>query len=154
MKDWQIGDDVLDTRDIDAKIEELEDLQIQFEGCRQAYEEVMEDLDSFEADEFDNARHHWLEAQEDFSAAEREELQALLDFKADLEDYCDWGYGEFMIHENYRVDYTRSLASDIGAVGENADWIQIDWKATADELFRYDYTSADLQGHTYYVRMS
>lgn len=151
MKNWQIGDDILDTRDVQARIEELEELEEELDEARQDYLDACEFEPNLSQEELDQLNEAYQDA---IAHRETEELEALRDFRDELEGYCDWDCGEGLIHERYRADYARELASDIGAVGDNSGWIKIDWEATADELFRFDYTSADLQGHTYYVRMS
>lgn len=127
----QIGDDILDTRDIDKMIEDLEVVEVEYlEALEKDDDKTLQDLQ-----------------------LEMDELEELRQFKEELEPYCDWTHGETLIHETYRADYTESLAEDIGAVGKNSTWIVIDWEATARELFDTDYTSALLGGEEYYVRV-
>lgn len=59
--------------------------------------------------------------------------------------------GETFIREDCFTDSVKDLAKDIGAVGENADWVVIDWAATAERV-KVDYSSVILGGRTYWVR--
>lgn len=155
MMQSRIGDDILDTRDVDGMIEELQDLEDALEECQSCYDEISENPEYYEAEEIENALRRRDEAAEDFTAEDQSLLKELLQFKEELEDYVpDWRHGETLILESYREEYTQQFAEDIGAVGENSSWIKIDWEATAEELFRWDYTSAEIQGETYYVRAS
>lgn len=136
-----IGDQVLDTRYVNQMIEDLED------GIS---EELFKDY-------FDNTltEEEFRERHGDPDDYEVEELKALRDFRDELEGYCDWNNGETLIEADYREIYAEELAEDIGAINRHATWPlqHIDWKAAAADLFRYDYTSADIQGYTYYVRV-
>ena len=137
-----IGDDILDTRDVDDLIEELTDELEEFD------EEAFSDFENLDDDELEEKYGSLRGSAETVY----DKLVELLSFKEELEGYCDWEHGETLINEDYREKYAEEFAHDIGAVGDNSDWIKIDWKATAEELFRYDYTSAEIQGETYYVR--
>lgn len=146
MKRWNIGDDILDTRDIEDRIEELEDFEAEY---LELFEEYQQD---------DSTANAAMKALEDcgWSHDERVELNTLRAFKSELENYCDWTGGETLIHKDYQQQYAEDLADDIGAIDRKAAWPlgHIDWAAAAEELFSSDYTEADIQGHTYFARMS
>jgi hypothetical protein len=57
------------------------------------------------------------------------------------------------IRESYFEQYAQELAEDIGSIDANARWPYtcIDWEQAAREL-QYDYTSAEFGGVTYYIR--
>lgn len=116
---------MIDTRDIDSRIEDLEDLETALD-----------------------------EARMDFDDDAQKELKELRAFKADLEAYCDWDGGETLIPKDRRVEYAEELANDLYNLESHWPYNHIDWEAAAEELFRYDYTHSDLEGETYYVRMS
>lgn len=65
----------------------------------------------------------------------------------------DWQYGATLIREDHFTEYAQELAEDIGAMPDNLSWplTCIDWEQAAREL-QMDYTSVELDGHTYYVR--
>lgn len=116
--------DVIDSRDVIARIEELES-----ELCP-----------SDESDGTDNA--------------EREELATLVALADEASGYAaDWQYGETLIRDSYFEDYAQELAEDIGAIDSNATWPNncIDWERATREL-QMDYTAVDFDGVTYWIR--
>lgn len=58
-----------------------------------------------------------------------------------------------LIRESYFRDYAEELAVDCGMVNSQASWPNncIDWEQAAREL-KYDYTSTEIDGVTYYFR--
>jgi hypothetical protein len=62
-------------------------------------------------------------------------------------------HGITMIRDSYFEDYARELAEDIGAIDRNATWPNnyIDWEAAADAL-KTDYSTVDFDGIEYWVR--
>ena len=134
-------DDVIDSRDVIARIEELE-------GERDSFEIDAEILD--EPGTIGDVEVEWAIQNED----DAKELKALTELAEEAEDYAsDWRYGETLIRDGYFEDYARQLAEDIGAIKENASWPNnyIDWEA-ASEALKLDYTSVEFDGVTYWVR--
>jgi antirestriction protein len=85
---------------------------------------------------------------------EKEELAALVALAEEGADYApDWSYGEALIRDSYFVEYAQELAEDIGAVNSDAAWPNdcIDWEQAAREL-RWDYSSIEFDGVTYWIR--
>lgn len=156
--------DIIDSRDVIARIEELEserdsvscDLasaEQELEAARAAAsthpedEDVIAEMQDREADR-DSAHDELVQWDEDYAA----ELKALKDFEA--EGNSEWRHGETLIRESYFKNYAQELAEDIGAINtDTAGWPNrcIDWDQAADEL-QMDYTSADFDGVTYYYR--
>jgi uncharacterized protein YukE len=128
---------VLDSRDITERIEELESEQT----------ELMGDWDGSSE----------LTAPAEFLAWEEEhgeELDTLRKLAEEGESaVADWKYGETLIRDSYFEEYAQELASDIGAIDRNASWpaCHIDWKAAAESL-QQDYTSIEFGDVTYWVR--
>lgn len=123
------SDDIIDSRDVIARIEELE-------AERDAAQE-----------ESEAALIAWLEADGD-------ELTALKALAEEASGYAaDWRHGESLVRDSYFEDYARQLAEDIGAINAEATWPNncIDWKEAAKEL-QMDYTSVDFDGITYWTR--
>lgn len=131
--------DVLDSRDIIARIKELEDERDDFTDSPQS----REGLDP------DDEPHTWAETFEDDAA----ELTALRALAEEGESLSDWAHGETLIRDSYFEDYARELAEDIGAIGKDLPWpaCHIDWEAAADAL-KQDYTSLEYGGVTYWAR--
>ena len=130
MADPRNTDDIIDSRDVIARIEELEE-------SRDDYNE-------------EHGEGAWQEIED----GEPEELEALKALADDADGYCsDWAHGATLIRDSYFTEYAEELAGDIGAIDANAGWParHIDWEAAADEL-KQDYTSVDFDGETYWMR--
>ena len=131
----EYGADVLDVRDLIERIEHLE--RIEQPGPVDMGDDNDTDQDSLFA-----------------------ELRMLRDFMGEIAGYGgdeqwrgDW-YPTGLIRDSYFRDYAQELAEDIGAIdGMPNRWplYHIDWDAAAAEL-RMDYTSAELDGVTYWMR--
>lgn len=127
------ADDVIDSRDVIARIEELRDE-------RDAYTDDPEDGSS---------AHTWAGDNPD-DAEELRVLEALAD---EASDYApDWEHGETLIRDSYFVDYAREMLQDCGDLPANLPpYLHIDWDATARDI-RTDYTAVDFDGVTYWIR--
>lgn len=134
------SDDTIDSRDVIARIEELE-------AERDAFDEAQAERATENGDETGAA---WADVYE----AEADELKALKALAEEAEGYSsDWRHGETLIRDSYFVEYAEQLAEDIGAIDRDASWplSHIDWDAAADEL-KQAYTSVDFDGVTYWIR--
>jgi hypothetical protein len=130
--------DVIDSRDVIARIEELEsDQESLLHG-----EAHVEDLNDEQRAIFQT----W----EDEYGAELDALRALAE---EASGSPDWEYGEQLIRDAYFEEYARELADDIGAVQKGATWPNnfIDWPAAAEAL-KADYTSVSFDGEDYWIR--
>jgi hypothetical protein len=124
------SEDVLDSRDIITRIEELQA-------------------------ERDEQPDRWAEENPD----DAEELASLEKLAAQAEPYAaDWEYGETLIRDSYFVDYIEELIRDCYEMPKemtSGNWpyrhISIDYKAAAEEA-KQDYTAVDFDGVTYWVR--
>jgi len=119
--------DIIDSREIIKRIQELEDAETL------TPEDIPEDEDIPE---------------------EVAELKALKDLQEEAEGYSeDWQFGSQLIRDSYFEEYAQELAEDIGAIDRNANWplSHIDWKAAADHL-KQDYTSVEFDGVEYWIR--
>jgi hypothetical protein len=133
--------DIIDSRDVIARIEYLEDLKTAAEEDEDAETTLMSDGEEVKT----NA---------DFDTDEYEELKALQALADEASGYApDWQYGEALIRDSYFTEYAQELAEDIGAVNCDASWPNqyIDWERAADAL-KADYTSVDFDGVDYWVR--
>ena len=122
MRDISNSADVFDSRDVDARIEELTDL-----------------IDAaYVADGEDN----WDD--------ERAELVLLTKLREDA-DCSEWKHGLTLIRDSYFRTYAEEMAEDIGAIPKDASWpaCHIDWEA-ATEALQQDYTSVEYDGVTYW----
>lgn len=125
-------DNIIDSRDVIARIEELTE---QF---------------TFDSDDRDD-----LLKMKDIDQGELGELIDLKDLQEEAESYCEWRHGATLVHADYFVEYIEQYARDTGAVSDNAPWPinYIDWQAAADE-FRPGYTTVEFGGQEYLVRSS
>jgi hypothetical protein len=127
--------DIIDVRDIIARVEELED----------------ETAD----DNFPVTRA--IVADESL-AGRRYELQTLTLILAELKGNGgdeqwrgDW-YPVTLINDLYFTEYTREMLEDCGTIPRNMpSYLAIDWDATADNI-KTDYTCTDIAGVTYWYR--
>ena len=134
-------DDLIDVRDIIARVEELreerDDLQLALDGGSQ------EDVNALAEWETDNAE-------------ELAELESLLDdlngMGGDEQWEGDW-YPVALIRDSYFQDYAQELAEECGMIDTNAKWPMtcIDWEQAAREL-QWDYSSVEVNGVTYWTR--
>ena len=134
-------DSVIDSRDVIARIEELESaLQAQ-------YEEENPDGEDFDG---------WLEETKD--ADEQHELLALRALAEEGAESPDWSYGESLINEDYFTQYIEELIDDCYEMPKeisSGEWpwrhVTIDYAAAADEV-KDDYMEVDFDGATYLIR--
>jgi hypothetical protein len=116
------SDDVIDSRDVIARIEYLEE-------CVNEYGSG--NLDLSEIEELNNLKKLASECEND----------------AD-----DWQYGATLIRDSYFRDHARELLEDCGYIPKDLPhWIEIDWEATARNMLT-DYTSVEFDGVTYWYR--
>lgn len=129
-------DDVIDSRDIIERIEELESTQT----------DLVERLSNGEISESDMKA---------FDDEEGKELDMLRELAEEAEQYSrDWEYGETLIHEDYFVEYCMEMLKDCGELPTNIPWyVVIDEEATAENL-KSDYVELNLDGQIYYMRGS
>lgn len=127
------GDNIIDSRDIIKRIEELE-LE------RDAIGEQMEEDGGITLPE-------WLEGEGG------QELKVLLALAEEGSGSPDWSHGETLISDSYFETYAQELAEDCGMMtgGDKWPYTCIDWDKAADEL-KQDYSSIDFDGETYWIR--
>jgi hypothetical protein len=124
-------ENVIDSRDVIARIDELESCQ-----------------DDHEADPTGG---HF----SDEDAAELATLRALAD---EAESAPDWSHGETLIRRSYFVDYISELINDCYEMPKemnSGQWpyrhMSIDYEAAANEA-EQDYMSVDFDGQEYLIR--
>lgn len=143
-----IGEDIIDSRDVVSRIEELRD---ELAGTPFAN-------DSYDADTLtrirDETPEEWQAAADNWDEDNIDELIALVSFvEQGSSAASDWKYGAIFIHDSHFQDYAIQLADEIGAVSWDARWPAncIDWKEAAAQL-KADYTVVEVNGETYYTR--
>jgi hypothetical protein len=118
--------DVIDSRDVIARIDELQDEFAEFQD--------------------DEARQAWCD---EFGA----ELESLKTLAIQCEGYGDWQHGEALVNDGYFTRYAEQLAEDVCSVDPNAAWPynHINWESAAEQL-KDDYMSVDFDGTTFWMR--
>lgn len=133
MSDPTNSMDVIDSRDVISRIDELES-----------------EVDDLYLDGWDDDTEQSDGDDEDAIG----QLRILLALQEEAEPYAaDWRHGETLIRDSYFEEYAQQLAEDIGAVDRDANWPlnRIDWEAAADDL-KVDYTTVDFDGVEYWIR--
>ena len=141
LNDIENTADLIDVRDIIARVEELE-------GERDTY------LAGFPHNEADVRGQHWSECTDE--GAELDGLTTLLASLEGMGGDEQWRgvwYPVTLIRESYFREYVQDLAEDIGAINADATWPNncIDWDEAAYQL-RHDYTRVEIGKFTYYYR--
>lgn len=149
------SEDILDSRDIIARLEELRDEREDLESCKteagEAFEAVKDaDLDTAAAEESLAVAAANLE---EWDADNGDELKSLEALAAEGEGSPDWVYGETLIRDSYFKEYAMQLAEDCDMIPRNLSWPCncIDWDQAAREL-KMDYFSVDYDGIDYWIR--
>lgn len=134
MSQVDLNANIIDVRDIIARVEELREETAE-------YENPEGDLEAHDAD---------IEAREELTVLESI-LEALAGNGGDEQWEGDW-YPVTLIHDDYFEEYAQELAEDCGFTTGN-EWPArcIDWERAADEL-RQDYTTIEINGETYQYR--
>jgi len=127
--------DVIDVRDVIARIEELE---------RELDDDNMPVTRAIvDGDDVARRRH------------ELAQLQAIMDelkgYGGDEQWRGDW-YPAQLIDDAYFVEYTQDLLADCGTIPRDLpSWVEIDWERTARNI-REDYSAVEVDGRTYWYR--
>lgn len=119
----EIGNDVLDSREVNGRIEELKELVEDGEWTEDGL---------------------YLVDGEDYTG-EKEELSLWEDLKEEFVDYIpDWEWGSTLILSSYFPEYTKKLASDCFGI-RNEEWPfrHINWEDASEEL-KQDYTEVSV----------
>jgi len=141
MTDISKYDDIIDSRDVIARIDELEseiadlkeqltELEVEDEDTTVECEEINDQMDALE-----------------------EELAPLKALAEEASSYSsDWRFGEMLISDGHFTKYAQQMAEDIGAVDPDAGWPLncLDWDQAADEL-KQDYASVDFDGEEFWI---
>jgi hypothetical protein len=142
------SDDTIDSRDVIARISELEDERSYLESELLERIELLDQSDGVAA----SARDSLSEALTAWDIEHGDELKALQALEAEAEGYSDWRHGAVLIRDSYFETYARQQADDLYDI-RDASWpfCCIDWEKAADEL-KQDYTSVTFDGVDYWVR--
>lgn len=136
-------DDVIDSREV---IERIEELAAEMTDLQDALTAAQEETDAPAVESAQAAIQTWQEENQS-------ELDALRGLQDDAEGYSeDWKHGATLVRDSYFVQYAQELLQDIGDLPKNLPhYIEIDWEATARNI-RMDYTGVEFDGITYWIR--
>lgn len=134
-------EDIIDSRDIIARIEELENERDDYTAPNKDGYQTMIGAD-WAADNPEDAA----------------ELAALLALAQEAEDSPDWIHGETLIRRSYFVDYIAELIDDCYEMPKemnSGQWpyrhMTMDYEAAANEA-EQDYMTVDFDGVEYLIR--
>lgn len=169
------SENIIDSRDIIERFEELKDekesLESDVSEVEEAIYEIMSELENSDTPDSNEAWNAEVDATEEKLNALRQDLEnakialstwldenqeefnALESIVDECSGYGDFEHGETLISEEYFPQYAEDFASDMGAIDRNANWPlnHIDWNAAADDL-KTDYTATEIEGTTFYFR--
>jgi len=153
MSEITNSQDVIDSRDIIARIDELETDEGILQDAIIEAEEALESSEGARAEM--QAGKELTEAREtliDFNEENEAELDNLKAIAEQCENYADWKYGEALINEMYFTEYCMDMLKDTGYLPDNLpSWIAIDEDQTAENM-KDDYMTVDFDGTDYYMR--
>lgn len=138
-------DDVIDSRDVIERIEELEDTENDLK-------EAVEDAKGTRKEAAERALADWRETEEG------EELAILRKLAEEAEGSSDWPHGESLIRESYFTQYIEQLIDDCYQIPKeitSGEWpwrhIAIDYEAAAEEA-KDDYIEVSFGDVSYWIR--
>lgn len=152
--DFSNRDDVIDSRDVVKRIDDLRDERDNWQEDNELPEYIDPDTTTNEKikEWTEEQLNKWVEWDE---SSEGEELKALLSLQDELEGYApDWNHGCTLIRDSYFTEYCKELVNDIGDLPRDLPaYIEnnINWEGVAEDL-QVDYTSGEFDGVTYWVR--
>lgn len=154
-------DDVIDSRDVIARLEELDAerqaLEDATDEARDAYD-YHNSEDTEEGPEWE-ALQEAIKAQVDWNeSAEADEWNALKRLADQCEHVADWIHGETLINEDYFTKYIENLIDDCYEMPKemnSGNWpyrhMTMDYEAAAEEA-KVDYEEVDFDGTTFFIR--
>lgn len=140
MKMISNEDDIIDSRDVIKRREEMEE---ELESLKDELVDADDEHEKMKAREVGEA----------WSEENGEELRALQALCEEGEGYPDWKYGATLIRDDFFTDFARELAEDIESIKDSDKWpyTHIDWAEAAEEL-KQDYGTVEYDGVTYWIR--
>lgn len=172
-------DNVIDSRDVDERIADLEVYESAYKEAQDEVAQIEQALADIrneremskggpdesripQLDEkiaeleeaLEEAKGTLTDVENDFDNDAEEELNALRELRDDAEGYSsDWRYGAQLINDEYFVKYAQELADDLGYIKRDVGWPYdcIDWDKAADAL-KNDYSCISFDGQDFWVR--
>lgn len=157
------SDDVIDSRDVNSQIEDMESEREDLSDAVASAEEALSDFDADTLPEGADPEAAQEKLQDAVDAAQTEldswdqdnedTLNILKKFREEGQDATsEWDDGATCIRDDYFEEYAKELVEELGYMPKDfPSFIEIDWEATARNL-ESDYTSIEFDGVTYLVR--
>ena len=155
------GEDIIDSRDI---IERIEELQADIDARDAMFDDIEEWKALDEDDRPDSYAGDLAQMKRDYQDCKdtcqdnADEYAQLMTLADEASRAADWEHGEQLIHEDYFTDYIKDLVDDCYEMPKDFDsgawpWrhMKMDWEAATDEA-KQDYFTVEYDGHTYYIR--
>lgn len=146
-------DDIIDSRDVEKRIEELESLRDDWQTDNELPDYIPtetttnDSIYAWTGLQFEK----WAEWEDSDDGQELKNLESLRD---DLEGYCpDWRHGVTLIRESYFVEYSKNYIIEIYGLNTIPDILKdnINWDGVAEDL-QQDFTSGEFDDVTYWAR--
>jgi hypothetical protein len=159
------GDDVIDSRAIIARFDELND---EYNSLVEALEEAESEFRSISNSdesslvEHQDAENSVAEANESLdefnSSFDKDELDTLREVVREGENSPDWNHGETLIHESFFETYIEDLINDCYELPKemnSGQWpyrhLTLDISSAAEEA-KQDYYEIEVEGNVYFIR--
>ena len=140
---------IIDTRDLNKRLEELED---ELEALQEVINDAEDELSETTDEDVDAAHEAHEEALSDLKEWEDENQGELEELRTLRDEIPEWRHGEALINDDYFVKYAQDLADDLYDMNKHRwPFDCIDWDRAADAL-KMDYSSCEYQGETYWYR--
>ena len=151
-KDCLNNMNVIDSRDLHDRLEELENQHNEYLA---AEDEVERLKDLVKENDSEKNLSDLEDAISDFDALiplDQDEIKELEELQTMRDDVTDWEYGATLINEGHFVKYCQELCEDVGDIPKGLPWYianAIDWEQVASYM-EQDYSEVTYQGETYY----
>lgn len=147
-----IGNSVLDSRDIQERIDELNDEKDTFIDAH--IEDALDDhkIDNDNSEEgFDKTAAESTAIEAWGNSDEGSELKKLEDLKEEVGS-SEWPHGLTLICDSHWMGYVQDMLEDCSDYSKNLPhYIAINWNETADNI-KADYSEVEIDGTTYFYR--
>ena len=131
---------MIDTRDLNTRLVELEDMITQM---RDLHDEI---LGSSDDEDIESIQYDIDSINDDFDEDEYDILYAM------REMIPEWEHGNVLVHDTEWEEYVKELLEDTGEMPRDIPWyIVIDWESTADNI-QQDYSCVEYDGTDYWFR--
>lgn len=132
--------DYIDTRDLNTRLEELEDMISQMEDIK---DELVVSVDN---GDIESLKEDYRSIQNEFDEDEHATLCEMRD------EIPEWRDGNTLIPDDQWVDYVIDMLKDCGDLPQDIPWyIEIDEQKTADNI-QIDYSYIDYNNEIYWFR--